>query len=163
MPGYAFISYSRVDGDFVRSLALDLERRGISTWYDYEIEVGDQFARRIEKAIDQCAAFILILSPASEKSTWVRVELARAKRLGKPILPMLLRPTAPLLEIEGIQIEDVTGARMPRPAFTARLSQLVSSNTSIERTASFQASPHKSARRRWPRRWPRGKAAAASP
>src|SRR5215831_11898894 len=124
MPGFAFISYSRTDREYVVELAQALARAGVSTWYDYEIQVGDQFPLRIQKAIDDCSAFILVLSPESVASKWVQRELARAARLDKPLLPLLLRPCGVPIELEGIHREDVIGGRTPARTFVDRLASL---------------------------------------
>jgi TIR domain-containing protein len=121
MAGYVFVSYSRVDRAYVDQLAAHLAEAGISTWHDYDLEAGDEFAQAIESAIDECATFIVVLTPDSAKSKWVRREIARAIRLNKPTRPLLLKPCNPPVEVEGLQQEIVTDGRMPSERFVGGL------------------------------------------
>ena len=82
-------------------------------WYDFEIDTGERFGERIQAAIDGCDAFVVVLTPESVRSPWVKRELARAVRLEKPIWPLLLEPCDIPLEVDGLHHEDVTGARLP--------------------------------------------------
>ena len=98
MPVTAFLSYSRVDEDFVRRLARDLVDQGIEAWIDREeILVGDTFWRRIEERISSADYFIVVLSPDAVGSSWVAREIDAAFRKGSRrdrggILPVLRRP-----------------------------------------------------------------------
>jgi hypothetical protein len=70
-----FISYSRKDASFVNRLTDDLKRAKISVWLDVlEIEPGDRIIGSIETALESSEFFLLILSPASIESPWVRYE-----------------------------------------------------------------------------------------
>jgi hypothetical protein len=72
----AFISHSSNDKDFVQRLAADLRmREGIDVWLDkWDILPGDKIPGRIEEAISDAEAFILVLSPDSVTSPWVESE-----------------------------------------------------------------------------------------
>ena len=59
-----FISYSRRDAAFVRSLHEALTARGRSTWVDWEgIPPSADWMRQIEAAIDGADAVVCVLSP----------------------------------------------------------------------------------------------------
>ena len=109
MPNSFFFCYARLDQDFVLHLAEILKENGVSVWIDqWSIPVGADWNLEIDKAINQCTCFIIILSPAStasEDSGEVRGELRLALNLGKKILPIMHSEcTIPrqLLDIETI-------------------------------------------------------------
>lgn len=90
-----FISYSRKDIDFVRRLATDLENAGYEVWWDVsDLRGGDDWVRVIPEAIEKSNAFIVVLSPDSFTSEWVRKEYTQALSLRKRIIPIMLRRTA---------------------------------------------------------------------
>ena len=122
--GYAFISYSHKDGDYVRRLQEKLDQEGFEVWVDERINYGDEWTRVVQKHLDECAVFIVVISRNAEESDWVLSELARAKRKKKPIFPLLLEGE-PWLTFEAINYEDVSGGRMPPRKFYDRLSEKV--------------------------------------
>ncbi len=86
-----FISYSRKDIDFVRKLAGDLERAGYDVWWDItDLRGGDDWVRNIPEAIKASPYFIVVLSPNSIESEWVRKEYTQALSLRKKIIPLML-------------------------------------------------------------------------
>jgi len=90
-----FLSHSSEDRLFVNTLALDLQSRGFNVWYsEWELGVGDSLATAIQQGIQRASWLIVVLSPASVKSKWVREELnaAFARQLAEDriyILPVL--------------------------------------------------------------------------
>ena len=88
-----FISYSRKDTDFVRKLADDLETAGYDVWWDItDLEGGDDWVRKIPDAIASSQYFVVVLTPNSIESEWVRKEYTQALSLRKKIIPILLTP-----------------------------------------------------------------------
>ena len=76
-PPRLFISYSRRDKGFVKRLARDLKRSGVKVWIDFcEIKVGDSIVAKIGEAIQDNDYLVVVLTPASVKSNWVKKELA---------------------------------------------------------------------------------------
>jgi TIR domain len=88
-----FISYARLDQDFVLQLAQALKERGLSVWVDkWNISVGADWNRAIDDAIRNCKRFLIVLSPAatvSEDAGEVGGELQLALNLHKEIVPVL--------------------------------------------------------------------------
>ena len=120
MGNHVFISYSRKDQTYARSLADDLRRHGCEVWIDDRIDYGDRWWRTIVQAIRSSAALIVVMTPDAEESDWVEKETMLAQREGKPILPLLLRGKEfPLLITT--QYADVTGGQMPPQDFYDRL------------------------------------------
>jgi|GEM_PF-2690877 len=99
-----FISYSRVDSDFVDQLEADLRLRSFSTWVDrQQLEGGDDWAAKIQTEIDQCDCVLVVLSPEAAASEWVRREISYAQSLKKRIIPLNLRT----VQRRPIQIYDL--------------------------------------------------------
>jgi hypothetical protein len=90
-----FLSYSHADKAFVHRLYNDLMQRGFQVWLDeVSIAPGALISESIEKGIEECAYFIVTLSPDSVKSAWVRQECALAltracQEHGCAIVPIL--------------------------------------------------------------------------
>lgn len=70
------ISYAHEDSDFVDTLAANLFKNRVHVWVDrWELKVGDSILRRIESAIQEADALIVVLSKASVESEWCKKEL----------------------------------------------------------------------------------------
>jgi hypothetical protein len=88
-----FISYSRRDQEFVTRLASDLDAQVAGVWFDQStIQPGEKWHDEIMEGIRDCKAFILVLSPDSMESRYVREEVNKALELGKAIFPVIYRP-----------------------------------------------------------------------
>jgi hypothetical protein len=71
-----FISYSHTDKAFVHKLALRLIQHNAHVWIDsWELNVGDSLIPRIQQAIQESAALLIVLSKASVESEWCKKEL----------------------------------------------------------------------------------------
>ena len=87
-----FISYSRRDQEFVTRLASDLDAQVAGVWFDQSsIQLGEKWHDEIMEGIRDCKAFILVLSPDSMESHYVREEVNKALELGKTIFPVIYR------------------------------------------------------------------------
>ena len=120
--GYIFISYSHKDKEYIRQLHGALEEEGFEVWVDERINYGEEWIRVVQKHVDECDAFLVVISRNAEESDWVQNELARAKRKKKPIFPLLLEGE-PWLSFEAIQYEDVSGGLLPTRKFYERLAE----------------------------------------
>jgi adenylate cyclase len=72
-----FISYARVDRGRVAELVAAIRGAGWSVWWDPEIVPGQEFDGRIEAELEAARAVVVVWTPASVGSRWVRGE-ARA-------------------------------------------------------------------------------------
>ena len=70
-----FLRYSRSDRAYVERLAARLAAAEVPTWWDAGIDVGTRFTREIQARIDDCSAFVVVLSPKAVASDWVQDEL----------------------------------------------------------------------------------------
>jgi hypothetical protein len=87
---HIFISYSKQDITFARHLRHLLQDGGFAVWMDEtRLAPSQKWWPTIEKNIDTCDAFIIIMSPASKESIWVEREILVAEKAKKPIFPVL--------------------------------------------------------------------------
>lgn len=93
MIGNVFMSYSRKDEDVMRLIAKFLRAQGIKVWVDNEklIPGTPVWEDEVEKAIKGAAAIVVILSPDSKNSEWVKRETSLADQHRKRIFPVLVR------------------------------------------------------------------------
>jgi hypothetical protein len=94
LPSEAFISHSSKDRAFVEKLCAELQRHGVAYWYSTRnIRGAQQWHDEIGSALRRCDWFVLILSPDSVRSRWVKHEVLFAlnnSRYEKRILPCVL-------------------------------------------------------------------------
>jgi hypothetical protein len=126
---HIFISYSHRDKEYAHVLAEHLQSKGFRVWIDDRIDYGSQWPGEIQKQLDSCDAFILIMSPRSFASEWVQSELQRAKRKAKPVFPLLLEGDESWLSVESTQYYDVRNRSLPNDEFYADIKQAVSART----------------------------------
>ena len=90
---YFFISYSREDANLQRRIIAELRGRGIRVWVDIEnlIPGSPAWEREIERSIRGAAGVIVLLSPDSNDSEWVRREISFAEQNDKRVFPVLIR------------------------------------------------------------------------
>ena len=75
-----FISYSSNDQEFADRLYNDLQAKGVRCWFaPHDIKGGQKLYAQIDRAIHMHDRVLLILSPASIKSSWVKTEIAKAR------------------------------------------------------------------------------------
>jgi hypothetical protein len=90
---YFFISYNREDADLQQKIIAELRARGLSAWVDVEnlIPGSPAWEREIERSIRAAAGVIVLLSPDSNNSEWVRREISFAEQNEKRIFPVLVK------------------------------------------------------------------------
>ena len=130
--GHIFISYSHKDTTYAHGLADHLRNMGFDIWMDERLDYGSQWPLEIQKQLDACAAFILIMTPRAFASDWVQSELQRAKRKLKPIFPLLLEGNEPWLSVESTQYYDVRGEKFPDTRFYSAIKRVVSTSQRAE-------------------------------
>jgi Tol biopolymer transport system component len=87
-----FISYSRTDTNKKQNIVKELRARGINLWVDIEnlVPGTPAWEREIERAIRGAAGIIVLLSPESNNSEWVRREISFAEQNDKHLFPVLI-------------------------------------------------------------------------
>jgi hypothetical protein len=92
-----FLSYSTADEDFAKKLGSHLSMRGIEVWDPSEqLLPGDNWALKIGQALEESRAMIVLLSPDSMKSEWVRRDIEYAlgdRNYEGRIFPVVVRRT----------------------------------------------------------------------
>ena len=91
-----FLSYDHEDAALARPLADALEKAGHKVWYDRHIHGGAQYSRKIEQALDAADAVVVLWSPRSLESAWVRDEAAEGRDRGKLVPLSVGGVTAPM-------------------------------------------------------------------
>jgi len=135
--GHIFISYSHKDKKYVEKLEKKLIDEGFDVWIDHRIDYGSRWTKEIEKAIDTCAAYIVVMSKNSSESQWVERERIHAEKCRKPFFPLLLSGEG-WFSLNDIQFFDVTGGKLPPKSyyddiarFVPRKSKAASIGTSV--------------------------------
>jgi uncharacterized protein YjbI with pentapeptide repeats len=76
-----FISYSTKDQEFADRLYADLQNKGVRCWFaPHDIQAGKKIHEQIDEAIRSYERLLLILSPNSMKSPWVKTEIRKARK-----------------------------------------------------------------------------------
>ncbi len=86
-----FISYSREDAGTARCFAEAFALEDIEVWWDVALRSGENFDEVIEKALRAAKAVVVLWSPRSVASRWVRAEATLADRIGT-LAPVIIEP-----------------------------------------------------------------------
>jgi hypothetical protein len=97
-----FISHASADDAFVADLRKALEDLKIPVWVDSRNLQAGKLAPEIAKAIEEAEQFLVVLSPSTVNSPWVRREIAQALKIerrrkadGYRVIPLLLSGITP--------------------------------------------------------------------
>lgn len=92
---HIFLSYRSTQAEFALKLAADLKNMGVRIWVDrLDIKPSEDWRHSLQNGINNCAALISVLTPDYVHSSYCQRELARADRLGYPIIPIVLQPVS---------------------------------------------------------------------
>lgn len=92
-----FLSYSRADRAAARRFADRLSHEGFSVWWDAALRAGETFDEVIEDALRSASSVVVLWSPQSVASRWVRAEATLADRSNKLIPVIIERCDRPLI------------------------------------------------------------------
>ncbi len=84
-----FLSYSREDRTAARHFAESFAQEGFSVWWDAALRSGQTFDEVIEKELRAAKAVVVLWSPRSVLSRWVRAEATLADRRNK-LVPAII-------------------------------------------------------------------------
>jgi hypothetical protein len=105
--GEFFISYSHEDIRFATRLQRDLEAAGRTVWRDeVSIPLGVNFEKEIKNRLKSIKKVLVILSPDSAESIYVRGEFDIALEMGKKVIPIIHRKCDVPLALRGLQHID---------------------------------------------------------
>jgi len=102
-----FISYKRADRRRIEQMSQALIDLGLTVWFDYSIEVGEDWAKRIQIELDAAKAIIVCWTPDACQSDWVKHEASVGAQRGV-ILPLILKACTPPALYASFQSADLT-------------------------------------------------------
>ena len=129
-----FISYRRDGGeDLARLLEYKLTERGFKVFFDVESLRSGSFNRALFEKIAECIDVLVVLPPhgldrCTDPDDWVRLEIARALKLKKNVIPIMMRNfTFPETLPEDIDaLRHMNGISANNEYFEASIEKLVS-------------------------------------
>ena len=92
-----FISYSREDRPAARHFAKCFAEEGFSVWWDATLQAGETFDEVIERELKAAKAVVVLWSPRSVQSRWVRAEATLADRSGKLVPAIIEKCDRPII------------------------------------------------------------------
>lgn len=102
-----FFSYSREDRDKAVPLIHAIQSAGFSVWYDGMLEPGEQYLEKTEATLNAAKAVVVLWSPRSIQSNWVRDE-AMVGREQNCLIPLSIEGAMPPLGFRQFQSTDVS-------------------------------------------------------
>ncbi len=103
-----FVSYARTDKARVAPLVAAIEAKGWSVWWDPEITPGQEFDDQIDAEIAAAAALLVVWTPASVVSRWVRGEAREAAERGI-LVPVRFEQARLPMDVRAIHTTDLDG------------------------------------------------------
>src|SRR6185437_12958486 len=101
-----FVSYARADKARVAPLVAAIEAKGWSVWWDPEITPGQEFDDQIEAEIDAANAVLVVWTPTSVASRWVRGEAREAAERGI-LVPVRFEQARLPMDVRAIHTTDL--------------------------------------------------------
>ena len=112
-----FVSYSRTDKARVAPLVAALEAHGWSVWWDPEITPGDEFDALIGAELESARAVVVVWSPVSVDSRWVKGEARDAADRGV-LVPVRFENARLPIDVRAIhttELDSWAGSRESAP------------------------------------------------
>lgn len=101
-----FLSYTHADRDKARLFAQALEAAGFDVWWDVTVRLGEAFDEATEAALRSAGAVVVLWSPKSVTSRWVRSEASVALRQGT-LVPVMIETCERPVMFELTQTADL--------------------------------------------------------
>ena len=103
-----FVSYARSDRALVAPIVRALEAKGWAIWWDHAIAAGQEFDDRIEAELNAAKAVLVVWTPASSGSRWVRGEAREAAERGV-LVPVRFEGARMPIDVRAIHATDLDG------------------------------------------------------
>jgi TIR domain len=90
-----FISHATADKALARKLSKTLKKAGLDVWDGTEILPGENWAAKVAEALEESQAMVVLLTPASLRSSHVRHEISYAlgdEHYERRLIPVLAAP-----------------------------------------------------------------------
>jgi adenylate cyclase len=103
-----FVSYARTDKSRVAPIVAAIEAQGWSVWWDPEIAAGQQFDDQIEAELGKARCVLVIWTPTSVVSRWVRGEAREAADRGI-LVPVRFDEARLPMDVRALHTTDLDG------------------------------------------------------
>ena len=107
MSAEIFISYNREDQATAGQFADGFKEAGLSVWWDVTLSSGDAYDQVTEQALKDAVAVVVLWSPRSVVSRWVRAEATVADRNGT-LVPVMIETCERPIMFELTQTADLS-------------------------------------------------------
>jgi adenylate cyclase len=101
-----FVSYSRSDKERVAPLVAAIKAKGWTVWWDPAIDAGQQFDDQIDAELQAASAVLVVWTPTSVTSRWVRGEARDAAERGI-LVPVRFEAARLPIDVRAIQTTDL--------------------------------------------------------
>jgi adenylate cyclase len=101
-----FVSYARRDKARVAPLVAAIEAQGWSVWWDPEISPGQEFDRQIAAELKIATAVLVVWTPTSVESRWVRGEAREAAERGI-LVPVRFEGASLPIDVRALHTTDL--------------------------------------------------------
>ncbi len=93
-----FLSYSADDRATAASLVDALKANGARVWWDQELQLGEQWATEIKRALKEADVVLVLVTPSSVESHWVTYEWSSALARTTTVIPVVSGGSFELLQ-----------------------------------------------------------------
>ena len=100
-----FVSYARCDKTRVAPLVAAIEAKGWSVWWDPAIDPGQDFDRQIAAELKSAGAVLVVWTPASVESRWVRGEAREGAERGI-LVPVRFEGVNPPIDLRALHTTE---------------------------------------------------------
>ena len=102
-----FLSYNREDAAVAKLFADGFEAAGMEVWWDVTLRSGEAYDKVTEASLRGAKAVVVLWSPRSVESRWVRIEATIADRNGT-LMPVTIEPCERPIMFELTQTADLS-------------------------------------------------------
>lgn len=102
-----FLSYNREDAARAKLFADAFAAEGLSVWWDVALRSGEAYDEVTERALRGAKAVVVLWSPRSVVSRWVRAEATLADR-NKTLMPAMIEPCERPIMFELVQTAELS-------------------------------------------------------
>ena len=103
-----FVSYARSDKPRVAPLVAAIQAKGWSVWWDPAIDPGQEFDRQIAAELKATAAVLVVWTPVSVESRWVRGEAREGADRGV-LVPVRFDGASLPIDVRALHTTDMDG------------------------------------------------------